>query len=626
MPKKLHIPYVKLAGNKKYSPLKKNLNFPNYNYLKFIRNKAKYVQNFVFDDEKQHYLVNSEQCIIGLNTTNGVVYICFPNLLMMDFDEKDGPSKGETVDLLMKFVKALEDLNRVRLLFDIYETDNGIHCFLVSHFANANDAETLNLMMQLRSDEMYIAHTIFRGFCIRLSPKPVSMVIDGKLVIKTKEDLRTNFIAKNCYNYVCSLGTGTRDSHIENMLAFKMHLVEYFKNLYIDNSDELLVIDGVNIDISPKYIPDVKNYLLEQMKRYNIPDEGSYFAVDAITYFSDYDKHLPISEYKRCKSLNWQNIYRMFHMISGKYDTSKNVYLIRDDPNYKLTMAFDVDAKMLYFLLPDFLKIDWDFEEGMTTQTILDLMRQFFQNVRKIDRKSIFNSLTFRLFETQHGVHAFCTSHPLPYEDSRSLQLMMQLCCDPWYIAFSKFYGYSVRLTPKVTRKRQEPEEGTKRIYTQAQEGDTARVLLKPVLNENGETLVLGQGEENPAFVSLLDLIIDTQSFVLRVPDLVQKLKTDHGPLLPVVEQFVKDHYDDLLFRYEILAKHIPKIIKPNGCRNGESCPCRNPTGSRRIILTKSQLNRHDINPEGLRIYSNRFQVNPEFVEWHRNRDSVIRQ
>jgi hypothetical protein len=60
--------------------------------------------------------------------------------------------------------------------------------------------------------------------------------------------------------------------------------------------------------------------------------------------------------------------------------------------------------------------------------------------------------LSGRLYRTHKGYHLFITSTPFPYRDPRSRRLMLELDCDPYYVAFSTVNGYKVRLSPKLGR------------------------------------------------------------------------------------------------------------------------------------------------------------------------------
>lgn len=57
---------------------------------------------------------------------------------------------------------------------------------------------------------------------------------------------------------------------------------------------------------------------------------------------------------------------------------------------------------------------------------------------------------TFQVYKTTNGFHVYCTSNVFDYSAFSTLQFMYKLGCDPWYISFTKLYGFVVRLSPKI--------------------------------------------------------------------------------------------------------------------------------------------------------------------------------
>lgn len=59
---------------------------------------------------------------------------------------------------------------------------------------------------------------------------------------------------------------------------------------------------------------------------------------------------------------------------------------------------------------------------------------------------------SFSLYETYGGYHVYCTSNRFDYRDHSTHSLMKQLECDRFYIGFTKYVGFAVRLNRKSNR------------------------------------------------------------------------------------------------------------------------------------------------------------------------------
>lgn len=94
------------------------------------------------------------------------------------------------------------------------------------------------------------------------------------------------------------------------------------------------------------------------------------------------------------------------------------------------------DNKMYYLKFYDFLMIDFD--------------KVSINHVR--EKLSLFSPLTFRIYSTYNGFHAFLMSASLNHRSSKTRLLLEDLGCDPYYIKFSHNLGFKVRLNPKKGR------------------------------------------------------------------------------------------------------------------------------------------------------------------------------
>lgn len=107
---------------------------------------------------------------VTFDNRNDFIALGFPNLLMIDFDfdlEKD--SREEAITKAKQKLESIGcNLNFKWVLFD---TDRGLHAFLVSHEANYREMEWIHLMLYIDADPWYAAFTHVFGWQIRLNAK-----------------------------------------------------------------------------------------------------------------------------------------------------------------------------------------------------------------------------------------------------------------------------------------------------------------------------------------------------------------------------------------------------------------------------------------------------------------------
>jgi hypothetical protein len=101
---------------------------------------------------------------IARDYKTNTVYLCYKNILMLDFDNI---SDEEYIDLLQ--VLSKEDKS-----FDIYKTSRGYHVFCTSNEFNYRSKEVVDYMLKFidfKIDINYIRYCYIRGFCVRLNKK-----------------------------------------------------------------------------------------------------------------------------------------------------------------------------------------------------------------------------------------------------------------------------------------------------------------------------------------------------------------------------------------------------------------------------------------------------------------------
>lgn len=174
--------------------------------------------------------------------------------------------------------------------------------------------------------------------------------------------------------------------------------------------------------------------------------------------------------------------------------------LITNDPDYYV--AVDLATSTYYVCYRHLLMIDIDLYkdqkdsrpmdtvEGQSNQ---DGLRQILLGIREYCQK--YSQLRFRVFRSNGGIHLFAVNRGYDYKDDSTLQLMLDLGCDFYYIVYSYVRGYSVRLNPKTV-------EGPELRESNAGENIRKKKLYK-------ELDPIGDGPVDPHLNKLVDLHLD---------------------------------------------------------------------------------------------------------------------
>mmetsp|Transcript_65962 Transcript_65962/g.121720 ORF Transcript_65962/g.121720 Transcript_65962/m.121720 type:complete len:578 (+) Transcript_65962:98-1831(+) len=134
------------------------------------------------------YLPPTVPYVLGFDPRASIFTITYPNILAVDIDVKDGTPK----EVAAQIVKDHADQRG--LTFRLYETDRGMHAYCTSETFNFRDEQTWKLMKDMQCDLYYIAFVAFRGFAMRLSPKPY-VDVDIRLPIQ-KSDFNQEFVKR----------------------------------------------------------------------------------------------------------------------------------------------------------------------------------------------------------------------------------------------------------------------------------------------------------------------------------------------------------------------------------------------------------------------------------------------
>ncbi len=155
----------------------------------------------------QRCLHDDTDYYLGLDTYSKTYYICYRNLLMIDIDlGKDDQFLDR--EAYLTFLKAYSQ-QHPELLFDVYQSRNGLHLFALHKKYDYSSDEALGLMIDLHCDFYYIVYTHIRGWSVRLNRKFKDST--GGL-----------------YHFVTRVGSGVADNYLEKLVTLHLNFSELF--------------------------------------------------------------------------------------------------------------------------------------------------------------------------------------------------------------------------------------------------------------------------------------------------------------------------------------------------------------------------------------------------------------
>ncbi len=186
-----------------------------------------------------------DNLIVGLDVFNNIWSMCTKDLLMIDFDYKLGFTQRDVLDLVERYAEFTHAHNH-DTLFHMYKTDRGLHAFLVNRTVNNLAEEALNTMIDMCNDPDYIAYTMVRGYCYRISPKlnvqregmTLQQIIDVEFVSLPLEER-------------FSIGYGIPLEYTTAVLDMSMEMTKWFVDQYRKNLQALTSI---------RYVPEIDRY------------------------------------------------------------------------------------------------------------------------------------------------------------------------------------------------------------------------------------------------------------------------------------------------------------------------------------------------------------------------------
>ena len=375
--------------------------------------------NDIFDNNEFKELIAYEQedLVVAMNLMNNVWSLCVRDILMIDFDVKEGITRDDAINRITRYTNRIHDEGR-DLLFEMFDTDRGVHAFLVSERMSHTDPEAVQIMIDLDNDPNYIGFSRVRGFCMRLNAK-----IDPEADIDTLRDhMEKEFISKRFVDQRY-IGYGSPDSDIEKVLDLHSSLIEWFKYQYKSRLPELIkyryVYENDRYQMAPpeSFVEEVYGAVVERLEQFGlkkIPDHYKLrFDVRTRPYW---DTLIKIYEQKRIRF-----VYDLYHGI-------------------------------FTICTPYFLMVDFDEEEDFSRLDFINSLRDF---VRKEHEEG--QDYLFWIYDTDRGIHAFLMNHPSLYTSELTEYILNALDNDSKHIEFATTIGHCSRVSPKILRTEDKP-------------------------------------------------------------------------------------------------------------------------------------------------------------------------
>ena len=503
---------------------------------------------------------------IGYDIKYGIWHMCTPYILMVDFDEKK-MTKQQFIYHIKNYCKKMK--NKVKYLFWIYESDRGIHAFLVNKYVYHNSKESYDILTSITPENTeHINFVSFGTHCVRIGPK----LTDEEGNLKTKNNIINEFVEKKCFNNTCQVGYGTAIDYIKDVLNLKTDVISVIKTYFNNNFDEMVQpykIQGINHTYyrpSDKIINKIRNSIVELVDIYNLnyDDSTDFYSfrknklVNANRYSDLFDnkeaesicsRRAILAPPKRFGDKNIKDIRFLdnipFDDLTNKareittlleFSCKEQIILLRG-PIYPFILGFDTRMKLFYIMFYDLLMIDWDVIEGVPKSSTVKILERYInsQNLLPYNQRVTKSNLCFKLYETDNGVHAYVVSHKMPFISDKSSSIMIDTCSDFLYAAFSRAYGYSIRLSPKIYNKNSSLKS-KKEILTQFIQKEEV----------NNDDFVGDLNEIDPYLNSITNMIYDIQKYIMKIPNLNNKIINIDNNILEEVRTYVIKKYNDL--------------------------------------------------------------------------------
>ena len=545
---------------------------------RLLKDAEEYVLNItpLPRDRQNHIFQAYSQAdnVLSYDVYYGIWSICTNDVLMVDFDVKPGFTKLDALEVLREFTEAWK-AKQVEYLFWIYETDRGVHAYLVNMQVRYDSWLSDKMLSSLGNDLEHIAFVKKAGHCVRISPK---ILINSKLV--SRDRIADEFIAKPCAGDVCQIGYGSVDPYIEKNLKVQMNMINFVKRLYDTKYAEMTNYRYIPLINAKFYAPtedmveavrrkfirelegqglllkDYTNYVTNATKRKRQVGAARYTDLVEEAAVNSCGRHSlePNGKAGNMSLITYMNTY--LKPIIESSCRQQNI-ITRDF----FVLGYDKRQYMTYIVFYDLLMLDWDVIDGIPKTSPVTMLERYLtsQKLLSENMRDSKNDMCFKMYETDNGVHGFLVSHPAVFYTDSASSIMLDTCSDFRYAAFSRAYGYSIRLSPKVVA----------RDMSMKSEADVSNQFIQKLgVGRKNKVVYVGNTDKlDPYLDELTDVIFDIQQFIVAREDIHRELVTEDKYYIEELRRFVFDAFDRM--------KHTGFITANNRewARGFRSCP-----------------------------------------------------
>lgn len=479
----------------------------------------------------------------------GIWKICTPNIAMIDFDVTPEYTRKDFINIIREFI-AKQKVQGYNYLFWMYETDRGAHAFVVNRRVDYKSNLANFLLETLSNDLDYINFVKVSSFCSRVGPK-----IYRKGEVVSIEEIQSEIVSKRCIGDICKLGSGRKTTYISKFLTLMEKTTEMVTSLYKTNPSEMMkkqFVTQINREaLAPTQemfntIRDKFVILLNKSKLNETEDDLTFSNLSREPDVSNPSRYRGLIEpklEKGCSKFNVKNVKKLAETFVRPI-ALKSCHLhslIAHGPDVPFVFGQDATAYIFYAAFYDILMLDFDSKDGVPKESAIPIMERFInsQSVARENDRLTKSDMCFKMFETDNGVHAFLISHKVPYDSDQSTLMMLRTCSDEWYAAFSRYSGYSVRMSPKVL-----DGKGADRM-PKSIEVINNQFIQRPGSPYRGGrvTYVGNRNNIDPYLEQMVDMIYRIQAKILRIPNLRDEMFKRSSSLHQKVRAITLEEY-----------------------------------------------------------------------------------
>jgi hypothetical protein len=234
-----------------------------------------------------------------------------------------------------------------------------------------------------------------------------------------------------------------------------------YKKKYLDLKEKLIGGREINNYVHPRYKAfskmknNIKYYLNNYNPYYHLGDlikEVYSFSKCKNTCWINFIKDAVFTEY--INSINLSNFF-IFPILSEENDNNYSTQLYLRPTNN--IISYELNKKFLAITFTDVIMFDFDIKDEIKSEVItpeeykknlLSVINKV-KNISQVFYKKYGIVIKFLFLTTDRGYHFFLLNRTGYYRNLFLIHLMMAVCNDNWYSAFSYNNGWAIRLLKK---------------------------------------------------------------------------------------------------------------------------------------------------------------------------------